>query len=186
RWTAPTMRRDSARRPGPGTYRPSPSSSPTIGDTPASRSPAGCRFVASLSAATGPAGSRRNSGRGPFPSPGGPRPWDPPPACPPRGWLASANNRPVSDDYPYHLAGTWSDDLRARRIRHRIEAAPRHAREDVMSLHYDTRSMRAQALVPRLVAVLIDPESWPDGAGEEPRVVQALAALREWDLRVEP
>ena len=105
---------------------------------------------------------------------------------PPRGWLASANNRPVPDDYPYHLAGTWSDDLRARRIRQRIEAAPRHAREDVMSLHYDTRSLRAEALLPRLLDVLSDPESWPDGSADHRRAVQALSALQAWDLRVEP
>jgi penicillin amidase len=104
---------------------------------------------------------------------------------PPRGWLASANNRPVDDDYPYHLAGTWSDDLRARRIRHRIEAAPRHARAEVMSMHYETRSLRAEALLPRLLDVLSDPGSWPDGAAGEPRVAQALAALRAWDIHVE-
>ncbi|HZW33423.1 MAG TPA: penicillin acylase family protein [Isosphaeraceae bacterium] len=105
---------------------------------------------------------------------------------PPRGWLASANNRPVSDDYPYHLAGTWNDDLRARRIRQRIEAAPRHARADVMAMHYDTRSLRAEAVLPRLLDVLSDPRSWPAGVGKESRATQALAALRAWDLRVEP
>jgi penicillin amidase len=105
---------------------------------------------------------------------------------PPRGWLASANNRPVPDDYPYHLAGTWSDDLRARRIRYRIEAVPQHARDEVMSLHYDTHSVRAEALMPRLLEVLADPHSWPDGTGDDPRMVSALAALRAWDFRVEP
>src|SRR5262249_11520062 len=75
---------------------------------------------------------------------------------PPRGWLISANNRPVPDDYPFHLGGTWSDDLRARRIRERIEAQPSHSRGDVLAIHYDTLSLRAQACVPPLLAILGD------------------------------
>jgi penicillin amidase len=105
---------------------------------------------------------------------------------PPRGWLASANNRPVPDDYPFYLAGTWSDDLRARRIRHRIEAAPRHSREDVAMMQYDTFSTRAATCLPRLLEPLSDLERWPAGAEKPSRAVQAVAALRTWDLRVEP
>ena len=36
---------------------------------------------------------------------------------PPRGWLATANNRLAADDYPYSLAGTWASGHRAARIR---------------------------------------------------------------------
>jgi penicillin amidase len=105
---------------------------------------------------------------------------------PPRGWLASANNRPVPDDYPDHLAGTWSDDLRARRIRQRIEAIHRHSLDDAAAIHYDTFSVRAEAALPRLLPVLGDPESWRGSPDRGPREEHALAALRSWDLRVEP
>ena len=40
---------------------------------------------------------------------------------PERGWIATANNRPAPDDYPYPLSGTWSSGHRARRVRQRIE-----------------------------------------------------------------
>ena len=36
---------------------------------------------------------------------------------PPRGWLATANNRLAGDDYPYPLYGTWISGYRAVRIR---------------------------------------------------------------------
>jgi penicillin amidase len=105
---------------------------------------------------------------------------------PPRGWLASANNRPVPDDYPYHLAGTWSDDLRARRIHQRIEAASSHSRDEIAAMQYDTLSLRAVASVPRLLDLLSDPGSWPEEVAPELRGPMAIAALREWDRRVEP
>ena len=41
---------------------------------------------------------------------------------PPRGWLATANNRLAGDDYPYPLSGTWVSGYRAKRIRQMIEA----------------------------------------------------------------
>ena len=91
---------------------------------------------------------------------------------PPRGWLASANNRPVPDDYPYYMAGTWSDGLRALRIRQRIEAAAQHSRDDVAAMHYDTRSLRAEACLPHLLEVLADPGAWPDGANKASCTVQ--------------
>ena len=41
---------------------------------------------------------------------------------PPRGWLATANNRLAGDDYPYPLFGTWASGYRAARIRHQWRA----------------------------------------------------------------
>lgn len=35
---------------------------------------------------------------------------------PPEGWLGSANNRVVTDDWPYPLSGTWPSDLRMQRL----------------------------------------------------------------------
>jgi penicillin amidase len=102
-----------------------------------------------------------------------------------RGWIASANNRPVPDDYPFHLAGTWNDDLRARRIRQRIEAAPQHSRADVAAMQYDTYSLRAAASLPLLLTVLNDAELPPSPREIQDHVAQAIAALRGWDLRVE-
>ena len=109
---------------------------------------------------------------------------------PPRGWLASANNRVAGDDYPYPLYGTWTSGHRAVRIRQMIEAklarfaqcgdgqTPRgFSFDDFREMHHDTLSLRAVACLPPLLAAL---------SGEtHPRVRAAVAHLQGWDGRVE-
>src|SRR5262249_9893061 len=95
--------------------------------------------------AAGPAPRPQGGGRGYRPG------WDPDhqwqglipfegmPRCadPARGWLATANNRPAPDDFPYPLSGTWNDGLRARRIREMIEARNVLSRDDCAAMHQD-------------------------------------------------
>jgi penicillin G amidase len=101
---------------------------------------------------------------------------------PERGWIATANNRPAPDDFPYPLAGTWSSGHRARRIRQMLEATPRLDREEVVRMHHDTLSLRAVECVPRLVAWL---RTWPE-ARTDARVAAAISHLEAWDCRMEP
>lgn len=105
---------------------------------------------------------------------------------PPRGWLASANNRLAADDYPFPLYGTWTAGYRAERIRQMLEAGiDKQAQgatrgfnaEDFRAMHHDTVSLRAVACLPALIAVLAEV---PD-----PQTQAALKNLRSWDGRVE-
>jgi penicillin G amidase len=109
---------------------------------------------------------------------------------PPRGWLASANNRLAGDDYPHPLHGTWTSGHRAVRIRQMIEAKLARFAEkgdgqtplgftfdDFREMHHDTLSLRAVACLAQLVAAL---------SGEmDPRFRAAVAHLQGWDGRVE-
>jgi penicillin amidase len=98
---------------------------------------------------------------------------------PPRGWLATANHRPAPDDFPYPLSGTWLDDLRARRIRERIEAAAGPlTRHDFAAMQLDCKSLRAVECLPKLLAVL-------DGVADD-RVAAAARVLRAWDCQLLP
>ena len=102
---------------------------------------------------------------------------------PPRGWLASANNRLAADDYPYPLYGTWTSGYRAARIRQMIEARlTRSANtaieqgftwDDFRDMHQDAVSLRALNCVPPLLAALSDTT--------EPQVRAAAEHLRGWD-----
>ncbi len=99
---------------------------------------------------------------------------------PPRGWIATANNRPAPDDFPYPLSGTWADGLRARRIRQMIEAkgqAPL-ARSDSVAMQQDALSLRAAAGVPHLIQTLAD--------SADMRVQEAIRHLAAWDFHTEP
>jgi penicillin amidase len=98
-------------------------------------------------------------------------------ADPARGFIATANNRPAPDDFPYPLSGTWSSGHRARRVRQMLEATPLCSREDFVRMHQDVLSLRALECVPRLLKAL--------GGSPAPRVVEALGHLERWDGRME-
>lgn len=99
-------------------------------------------------------------------------------ADPERGWIATANNRPAPDDFPYPLSGTWADCWRALRIRQMIEAKETLSVEDCATMQQDCLSLRAQKVLPDLLAVL--------RTSSNPRIEEAVRALEAWDGRVEP
>ncbi len=90
---------------------------------------------------------------------------------PPRGWIATANNRVVPPGYPYLLGTEWSEGLRARRIVQVLTSRPRHTMEDLKRLQFDHVSLAARRMVPVLARV--------DVPEEAVRAVQE--DLRRWD-----
>jgi penicillin amidase len=98
-------------------------------------------------------------------------------ADPPRGWIATANNRPAPEDFPYPLSGTWSQGLRAERIRQMIEARPSLSPEDCMTMQQDALSLRARRCLPHLLRALVP--------HREARRAEAAGYLEEWDCRIE-
>ncbi|MBM3957372.1 MAG: penicillin acylase family protein, partial [Gemmatimonadetes bacterium] len=106
-------------------------------------------------------------------------PWEGMPrlADPARGWIATANNRPAPDDFPYPLSGTWASGHRARRIRQMIEERGELSKEAVAEMQMDVLSLRAAEGVPRLLRTL--------AGSSNARLRRAAGALREWDCRME-
>jgi penicillin amidase len=103
-------------------------------------------------------------------------------ADPPRGWVATANNRVAPDDFPYPLSGTWSDGHRGRRIRQMIEEreGAGMSRGDCGTMQQDALSLRAVRGVPALLAepsLTISPSA---------QMSEALRHLKAWDCRMEP
>jgi penicillin amidase len=99
---------------------------------------------------------------------------------PPRGWVATANNRVAPEDFPYPLSGTWSDGLRAGRIRQMIEekAAGKLSPADCAAMQQDALSLRAARGVPPLLQAL--------HASPDTRVQEARRHLAAWDGLMEP
>jgi penicillin amidase len=97
---------------------------------------------------------------------------------PPRGWVATANNRLAPADYPYGLFGCWQSGWRATRIRQMIEGRDKHSPDDMAAMHQDAISLRAAACVPALVSGL--------AGSDDPQVHQAAEVLRAWDNKCEP
>jgi penicillin G amidase len=91
---------------------------------------------------------------------------------PPAGFIATANNKVVPDDYPYLIASEWAAPYRAQRITDLLAAGNRLTVEDMQALHAQTYSLPAAVLRPYLLAVQ------PANALE----TRALAQVQLWDL----
>ncbi len=109
---------------------------------------------------------------------------------PPRGWIATANNRVAAEDFPYPLSGTWSSGYRALRIRQMLEGKPKFRRDDFARMQQDSLSLRAVDCVPRLLAALHDRTEGADAMLVMPdaraRLSAAIEYLAVWDCRMEP
>lgn len=90
---------------------------------------------------------------------------------PERGFIATANNMIVPDDYPYYITSEWYGVSRIRRIYHGIETTPRHDLDSMQALQTDTVSDMALRVLP--VMLTAEPQSEAGRA--------ALALLDGWN-----
>jgi len=78
---------------------------------------------------------------------------------PASGYIVTANNQANSRDYPHLITMDWDYGQRAARIVDMIESAP--GKIDIayfQNMHGDSKSLNAEALVPVLLSVNLDPE----------------------------
>ena len=95
---------------------------------------------------------------------------------PETGFIVTANNRIVGDDYPHYIAADWSPGNRAARIIERLRAMPSAGIDDMPSVHADKVSIPSRSFVAQL-----------DRLGElDERASQAADLLREWDGTMAP
>ena len=69
---------------------------------------------------------------------------------PPRGWIATANHRITSADYPHYLTSEWALPYRQQRIEALLGAQPKHDKESLRRIQADVMSPAAQRLLPWL------------------------------------
>ncbi|HEY3570222.1 MAG TPA: penicillin acylase family protein [Thermoanaerobaculia bacterium] len=95
---------------------------------------------------------------------------------PPAGFIVTANNKVVTDDYPYLISFDYADPYRAQRITELLAATPHATLDDMRRIQADVYSEPAAALRPYLLAV----------QPANPLQAQALDQVRRWDLRFTP
>jgi penicillin amidase len=102
-------------------------------------------------------------------------PYDELPALrdPPRGWIASANNRVAPDEFPHFLSGFWTGSHRMERCREMLMEQEKFSVDDFKRMHFDTVSKRAEGLMPHLLAVIKG----------EPQFAAVIERLRKTDFR---
>lgn len=94
---------------------------------------------------------------------------------PPSQILFNANNKLVSDDYPWLIARDWEEPYRARRIAEVLRDRDRHSMDDMLRLQSDVLSDAARDLLP----IMLGQTDEPDGDA-----AQALRLLREWNFQM--
>lgn len=95
---------------------------------------------------------------------------------PESGFLVTANNRIVGDDYPHHITSEWLDGFRAKRIEQLLEEREKHDLESFEAIQSDNLSLPGLEAVRRLSRL------HPRGQRER----SAIERLRSWDGRLDP
>ncbi|MFQ5663013.1 MAG: penicillin acylase family protein [Terriglobia bacterium] len=127
----------------------------------------------------------RRRGRGQLPVPGDSNQFDwigyvpfeglPQAFNPPEGVLATANNRVVPDDYPYHLTDDWIAPARIARIYQLLKEEIKFTPEDFLRIQGDILSLPDRFLAKQLRAAGAKLGPHP------PKRAQALAMLADWE-----
>ncbi len=95
---------------------------------------------------------------------------------PPKGFIATANNRPVRGRLPIPLSEYWECPYRAERITELIESKRLLSVNDMKAMHLDTLSALARRLVPLFVRELKQMK--------DPALAPFVKELESWDFRV--
>ena len=94
---------------------------------------------------------------------------------PESGFLVTANNRIVGDDYPHHITSEWLDGFRAERIEQMIGEREKHDLEGFAAMQTDVLSLPGLEAARRL-SRLSPPRQ---------RERAAIERLRSWDGRLD-
>ncbi len=92
---------------------------------------------------------------------------------PDEGFIVTANNKVIGDQYPLTLGADTAAGYRSKRIRDLISAKPELSVNDMADMQLDTYSANAEQLVPRLLDVTLDSRYYRQGQ----------ATLEKWDYK---
>lgn len=71
---------------------------------------------------------------------------------PPEGYIVTANNKPVDDDYPYYISSEFTPGFRAERVREALLALDKPTAADMAQVHSERASIPALAYIEYLKA----------------------------------
>lgn len=94
---------------------------------------------------------------------------------PETGWIATANNRIVGDDYPHYIALDYAPNSRARRLISHLDGITDATVEDMAAIHADRVSLPSQFFIERLASA----------AATAGRDDSTIAMLQAWDGALE-
>ncbi|MDX9928738.1 MAG: penicillin acylase family protein [Bacteroidales bacterium] len=95
---------------------------------------------------------------------------------PPEGYVSSANNKTVPDDYPWYIATSYALPYRINRIREMLESKEIFSPDDLKEMVTDQKSNYAAILAPVVV------QSLSEVTLTDENEKKAARLLREWDF----
>ncbi len=98
---------------------------------------------------------------------------------PEAGFIVTANNRIVDDDYPHHISSDWLDGFRAKRVEQLIGEAAEHDLDSFRRMQTDLYSIPGDEVVHRLARLGRSVD-----LGQ--RETAAIERLKSWDRRLDP
>lgn len=105
-------------------------------------------------------------------------PWNQLPTVvnPPSGFIATANNKVVSNSYPYHITNTWAQPYREERIQQVLQSKPTFTVSDMKALQFDHFDEQAAEFLPQFLPKLLSQSSKLRNSDQ-----QALKLLSTWN-----
>ncbi|UII54280.1 penicillin acylase family protein [Cytobacillus spongiae] len=97
---------------------------------------------------------------------------------PAEGFISTANNKVIGDDYPYHISHNWAQPFRQMRIQEVLSSKEIFSVEDMMELQMDPMNLQAREFVPLFI------EHLPKSLSEKER--KAIEVLSEWNYLDSP
>lgn len=92
---------------------------------------------------------------------------------PEEGFISTANNKVISDDYPYHISHDWAQPFRQMRIQEVLSSKEDITVEDMQALQMDKKNLQAEEFVPLFKEQLQDVK--------DERIEEALSILETWN-----
>ena len=92
---------------------------------------------------------------------------------PPKGYIATANNKTIGNSFPYYISNLWADPSRAEQIVSRLDTMKNITIEDMKSIQLDQTSKFALELLPYILNT--------EEGGEKGNLKKAYAYLKNWD-----
>ena len=92
---------------------------------------------------------------------------------PPEGYISTANNRTIGNEFPYYVSGLWADPSRASRIKEVLGVKEKVGLDDMKLLQLDLTSNYSKEILPHILENV--------GTSDSKIYNRAIRFLNEWD-----
>jgi len=93
---------------------------------------------------------------------------------PEEGFIITANNKIISDDFPYYMSFDWDAPFRAERISELLSQREKHTIESFRKIQNDVYTKKGERILPVLKEI----------KGVNENIDEVLSGIKDWDLRM--